>query len=246
MRQPTPLQQAASRSNGAKSRGPKNAAGKRRSSRIGCRHNLFSRVAPMPPAGDPDFLERLADYRADFKPRTPAAERAVLSLPVNMWLKTHLWSLETEMWDAEVRRQAALHPLQQLQRMDSRYGQGIFRALRTLEKEEKDALRAERRAAKTAKMQHQTPPAPGTRDFSRVFAAQQRRTTPKNNQNEAPNLTPPSPAAPPVQPPTAPDHTTRPGVRSAAAPKNDEIEAPNLTRPARSRCAHTRHAGGSP
>jgi len=236
MRQTTPLQQAASRSNGAKSRGPKTAAGKRRSSRNGCKHNLFSRVAPLPPADDPEFLANLADYRAHYQPRTFEAESAVLSLAVNMWLKMRLWPIHTEMWEAEIRRQAALHPdeeprvhaafalqhpsLQLLQRMDARYGRHIFRALDTLEREEKLAIRAERlrlRAEKTAKIQHQTPPQPGpagTRDFSRVPPPQQETpAAPKNIKNEAPNLPVPSGSL----------------FRAIFRRKNNENEAPNLT-----------------
>jgi hypothetical protein len=234
MRQPSSRQQAASRANGAKSRGPNTAAGKRRSSRNGCKHNLFSRVAPMPPADDPDFIEHLADYRADFQPRTPEAESAVFSLAVNMWLRMHLWPVRKKMMDAEIRRQAALHPdleprfrlvlasdyppLRQLERLDSRYGQRIFRAFKTLEREEKDVLRAERRRRAAPS---------GTRDFSRVPPAQQKRTpaAPKNDENQAPNLTAPGTRdfsrVPPAQPKRAP-----------AASKNNEKEAPNLTRQA--------------
>jgi hypothetical protein len=234
MKQPTSRQQAASRANGAKSRGPKTAAGKRRSSRNGCKHNLYCRVAPRPPANDPEFLANLADYRARYQPRTFEAENAVLSLAVNMWLKMRLWPVHTEMWNAEIRRQAALHPdeeprvhaafalhhpsLHLFQRMDARYGREIFRALDTLEKEEKDALRAERRRRRAARNQ--------------PVAA------PENAENEAPNLPAlsPCPASPRV-------NTT---VRTTPRRKNDEIEAPNLPRRALPRCTHTRQAAASP
>ena len=248
MRQPTPLQQAASRSNGAKSLGPKTADGKRRSSRNGCKHNLYSRVAPMPPADDPEFLADLADYRAHYQPRTFEAESAVLSLAANMWLRMRLWPVCTEMWKAESLRQAALlpgeesrlhdafalhHPsLQPFQRMEDRYNRRIARAFKTIQREEKLAIRAERlrlRAEKTAKMQRQTPPQPApadTRDFSRVPPPQQETpAAPKNIKNEAPNLIAPV--------------CTRMGTRdfsrvppaqqkTPAAPKNNENEAPNL------------------
>ena len=210
MRQPTPLQQAASRSNGAKSRGPKTAAGKRRSSRNGCRHNLFSRIAPMPPADDPEFLADLADYRARYQPRTFEADSAVLSLAANMWLRMRLWPVCTEMWKAESLRQAALlpgeesrlhdafalhHPsLQLFQRMEDRYNRRIARAFKTIEREEKLAIRAERLRLRAARSQpvaapknneNEVPnPTPsGTGDFSRVPPAQ-------NDENEAPNPTP--------------------------------------------------------
>ena len=121
MRQTTPRQQAASRANGAQSRGPKTAAGKRPSSRTGCKHNLrywwsslpdafatnggihqFSRIAPLLPASDPKFLANLANYRARF--------HAAFAFD---------------------------HPsLHLLQRMDARYGRRIVSALDTLAGEE--------------------------------------------------------------------------------------------------------------
>ncbi len=162
MRQPTPRQQAASRANGAKSRGPKTAAGKRRSSRNGCKHNLYSRVAPMPPADDPDFLgepRRLSRRlpaphprsrkRRSLARRQHVAENAFVARPgTRCGCGDPPPGRPPSGRGAPVSRRRRLDypaPAASSNALDSRYGRRIFRALRTLEREEKLALRAGRR-----------------------------------------------------------------------------------------------------
>ncbi len=80
-------QKAAARLNGAKSRGPKTAAGKRRSSRNGCKHNLYSRY----PSLAPDESRRKSPNASQSSAPTPApnpdAERAIHILAANTWLQ---------------------------------------------------------------------------------------------------------------------------------------------------------------
>jgi len=230
MKQTTPRQQAASRANGAKSSGPKTAAGKRRSSRNGCKHNLrywwsslpdalatnggihqYSRVAPRPPADDPEFIDSLAAHRADFQPRTPEAESAILALAVNMWLKTHLWLVRKEMMDAEIRRQAALHPDEEPR----------FHAALAFDHAPLHLL--QRMEAATA-------------------AAYSAPSIPSQEKKNLPCA--PSAAAPPAAKTTKMKHQTPP--HTPAAPENMKNEAPSLTPPALSRCAYIRQTPGSP
>ena len=105
-------QKAAARLNGAKSRGPKTEAGKRRSSRNGCTHNLYSRSRSfLAPGESPDdFARLLEELRAMYLPQTPKAESAIHILAANTWLKNRVLATEISLMNAEMDRLAPLHP----------------------------------------------------------------------------------------------------------------------------------------
>jgi len=154
-------QKAAARLNGAKSRGPKTEAGKRRSSRNGCKHNLYSRTrSPLAPGESPDdFARLLEELRAMYQPQTPRAESALHILAANTWLQNRVRATTTSLMNAEIDRLTPLHPgadfdtlaflaiervpvIDLLGRCESRYERRINRAEDILDKERTKAQAA--------------------------------------------------------------------------------------------------------
>ena len=69
---PTPAQQAASRANGARSRGPATASGRAAAARNGTRHGLRGGPFALLPGEDADaFAELHAAVTADWGPARP-------------------------------------------------------------------------------------------------------------------------------------------------------------------------------
>ncbi len=102
-------QREASRLNGARSRGPVTAAGKRHSSRNSLRHGLYSQTAsPLlsVPSGAP-----LDALRAAYQPRTPHTEHLVIQAAIASWRVRQLQTLDAATMNAEIARQRMIHPL---------------------------------------------------------------------------------------------------------------------------------------
>jgi len=92
----TELQRQASRLNGAESRGPRTAAGKRRSSQNACRHGLYSQrildeTLPAAPAPEFSTIAQAAFHYAHLEYMRVAA-------------------LEARILSEEIKRQRILHP----------------------------------------------------------------------------------------------------------------------------------------
>jgi hypothetical protein len=87
---------AASRANGALSRGPKTAAGKARSSRNNTRHGFLSRAAPAPDPSDSGFQDLLADYVRRFGHTDPSTVEA---LALCQWRARLAWTMEKQWLD---------------------------------------------------------------------------------------------------------------------------------------------------
>ena len=87
---------AASRANGALSRGPKTAAGKARSSRNNTRHGFLSREAPSPDPSDSAFHDLLADYVRRFADTDP---NTVEALALCHWRARLAWATEKQWLD---------------------------------------------------------------------------------------------------------------------------------------------------
>ena len=101
---------AAARANGAKSRGPKTEAGRRRSSQNSRKHGLYARTPPDTSDIPAELLQSFAGHWALFQPKTP---RAVAALEASIEAKLQLFRLqrtETAMMNVEYIRLRALFP----------------------------------------------------------------------------------------------------------------------------------------
>ena len=93
----------ASRANGAKSRGPVTAEGKRASSRNSLRHGLLSKTIVLQDESSKDFSQLLAALRDEHRPETPTEAVLVENMAVARWRQLRLWSMETAGLDNEIR-----------------------------------------------------------------------------------------------------------------------------------------------
>ena len=92
---PTPAQSAASRANGARSRGPTSAAGKAASAKNGTRHGLRGGPFALLPAEDrEEFAELHAAVTTDWGPRDAYERRWVMELVTAYWRQDRLRGLE--------------------------------------------------------------------------------------------------------------------------------------------------------
>jgi hypothetical protein len=90
----TPAQIEASRRNGAKSRGPKTAAGKRHSARNATSHGLLSKTVVLEGESATGFSNLLASLIAEHQPCTVTELGLVEVMAVNRWRQLRLWRLE--------------------------------------------------------------------------------------------------------------------------------------------------------
>ena len=91
----SPAQQAASRANGARSRGPATEAGKARAARNGTRHGLRGGPFALLPGEDADeFAQLHAAVTADWSPRDAYERRWVRELVAALWRQERLRGLE--------------------------------------------------------------------------------------------------------------------------------------------------------
>ena len=91
----SPAQQAASRANGARSRGPATDAGRARAARNGTRHGLRGGPFALLPGEDADeFAELHAAVTADWSPRDAYERRWVRELVAALWRQERLRGLE--------------------------------------------------------------------------------------------------------------------------------------------------------
>ena len=98
---PAPLQQAASRANGAASRGPETAAGKARAAANGTRHGLRGGDFALLPGEDADELASLRRaVAADWAPRDAYERHWAEELVAAMWRQRRLRGLEFAALDA--------------------------------------------------------------------------------------------------------------------------------------------------
>jgi hypothetical protein len=134
---PTPAQQAASRTNGARSRGPATASGRAAAARNGTRHGLRGGPFTLLPGEDADaFAELHAAVTADWGPRDAYERRWVSELVTSMWRQERLRGLElAALAAAEDERpptEATLKRLVTFARYGARIDKDIAKALQAL------------------------------------------------------------------------------------------------------------------
>jgi hypothetical protein len=94
----TAAQIAANRRNALKSTGPRTAAGKAVSSRIGLRHGLTSRRLVVPGEDPRDFKRFRAELRAALAPRDAREERLAETVVHAAWRQRRAWRAEAALF----------------------------------------------------------------------------------------------------------------------------------------------------
>jgi hypothetical protein len=102
---PTQLKSDTARANGAKSHGPKTAAGRAKSSRNATKHGLSRNPVVLECENDDDFQALHDRQMAIHQPATPAEMDLVDQMIAARWRILRLQSIETEILDTELRRQ---------------------------------------------------------------------------------------------------------------------------------------------
>jgi hypothetical protein len=98
----TPLQIAASRANGGRSRGPVTAAGKLASARNAVKHGLLSEHVLLRGEKLDTFLNLTADLYDEFQPSTAFERSLVDSMATARWRQRRIWNIEREAMDARL------------------------------------------------------------------------------------------------------------------------------------------------
>ena len=134
---PSPAQQAASRANGARSRGPATAAGKAAAARNGTRHGLRGGAFALLPGEDAEELDLLRrPSTADWRPRDAYERHWAAELVAAMWRQQRLRRLELAALAAAAGEhpptEASLKRLLTFARYGARIDKDIAKALRAL------------------------------------------------------------------------------------------------------------------
>ncbi len=134
---PSPAQQAASRANGARSRGPATAAGKARAARNGTRHGLRGGAFCLMPGEDAEELDLLRQAVAcDWHPRDAYERHWAAELVAAMWRQQRLRQLEFAALEAASQEhpptEASLKRLLTFARYGARIDKELAQALRAL------------------------------------------------------------------------------------------------------------------
>ena len=99
---PSVRQIHASRSNGAKSKGPVTPQGKRNSSRNSTRHGLLAETVVLENEHLGRFLELMDDLMEEHQPRTRTEAILVENIAVARWRQRRIWGMQKVAFDADV------------------------------------------------------------------------------------------------------------------------------------------------
>jgi hypothetical protein len=103
----TEKQKAASRANGAKSRGPVTPRGRMISSRNSLHHGILARAVVLDTENKDRFHELLRSLHATYRPVGPAESLLVQKMAVSQWRLMRLWSHQKAAFALELREQPA-------------------------------------------------------------------------------------------------------------------------------------------
>src|SRR6266576_651878 len=93
---PSKLRSDTARANGAKSRGPKTAAGKEKSSLNSLRHGLTARnTSRFQNESVEDVHKMLAEFHAAYKPANAVESDLVDQMAAARWRTRRIWTIET-------------------------------------------------------------------------------------------------------------------------------------------------------
>jgi hypothetical protein len=98
----TPKQIAASRANGAKSKGPVTPQGKRNSSRNATRHGLLAETVVLEAENTGRFLELLESLIDEHQPQTPTETMLVDTIAVARWRQDRIWGMQKVAFDHDI------------------------------------------------------------------------------------------------------------------------------------------------
>jgi hypothetical protein len=90
---------AASRTNGARGRGPVTEEGKRRSSLNAIRHGLLSKAVVLQNESEEVFAQLLAQHHARLGPADDVEEGTIEEMVAANWRLRRLWTIETRLFD---------------------------------------------------------------------------------------------------------------------------------------------------
>jgi hypothetical protein len=102
---PTEKQIAASRANGARSRGPVTPEGKRKSSRNSLRHGMLARTVVLDGESRERFNELCRSLTDELQPATAIENLLVQKMAVAHWRQMRLWNIEKATMALEVSKQ---------------------------------------------------------------------------------------------------------------------------------------------
>ncbi len=102
----TERQIEASRANGAKSRGPVTAEGKRNSCGNALKHGLLADTIVLKGELEERFLELLADFERELQPETTIELLLIQKMAAAQWRQFRLWGMEKAAMEYQIRKQA--------------------------------------------------------------------------------------------------------------------------------------------
>src|SRR5437016_3663839 len=180
---PSQLRSDTARANGAKSRGPKSAETKEKSSRNSLRHGFTSRHTMLLECEDEDEFQELEDeFAATHQPATPAEQDLVNEMVAARWRINRIRTIETVIMDCEMVRKKAEVEKTFLQ-PDSGIHMGM--AFRTLAEESRSLSLCNRYESRFSRMYE--------RAYRTLRELQQKAAEPKKQKSEPKPPEPPKP-----------------------------------------------------
>jgi hypothetical protein len=98
----TPKQIAASRANGARSKGPVTVQGKLNSSKNSTRHGMFADTLVLEKEDPAQLHELLDDLMGEHQPTTPTQTLLVETIVAARWRQTRIWGMQKVAFDADI------------------------------------------------------------------------------------------------------------------------------------------------